>query len=80
MKTPTDPLIRAIDDARLLRRMPAYELSDKAGYGHHLWENWTRRPPMQIKALQEMCQVLGLEIVVRPKSLDSTGPDGHLSR
>lgn len=69
MKGPTDPLIRAIDDARLLQRSKATELSADAGYDPKLWHRWMAHTPMQIRALQDIAAVLGLEIVVRPRQL-----------
>jgi hypothetical protein len=72
-RMPSDPLLRTIDDARLLQRLPAREMSVEAGYDPKLWHNWLVSVPQQIRALQDVAEVLGLEIVVRPKSLDSTG-------
>jgi hypothetical protein len=73
VRTPTDPLVRAIDDVRLLQRVSAIDMSVAAGYHEKMWHRWLVETPQQIRALQDMVSVLGLEIVVRPKSLDSTG-------
>ncbi len=77
-RAPADPLIKAIDDARLLQRARALEISAEAGYDEKLWHRWMIHPPMQIKALQDIAAVLGLEVVVRPKSLDSTGSERQI--
>jgi hypothetical protein len=78
VRTPIDPLVRAIDDVRLQQRVRAEDISVSAGYDRKVWHRWMVHTPMQIKALQDMASVLGLEIVVRPKSLDSTGSERQI--
>jgi hypothetical protein len=67
MKAPDSPLLRAIDDVRLLARVPSEALSTRAGYSADLWQRWAGRTPMTIKALEDVCESLGVKLVVVPR-------------